>query len=141
MLKIEYPSGFGPENNLPLDTSNSFMFDIPAGYIGTFSSNGTNKEKAICIYSMSSGSKFLEVLDFINGTVPNIHNNSQMIYSYLCTAWHKDPSEGKWKQTNGLHVRFMGYRSENYYEILVSFTKNGDPYIGLNITLSRINYP
>ncbi|PFN11079.1 hypothetical protein COJ51_02220 [Bacillus thuringiensis] len=141
MIKIEYPSGFGPENNLPLDISNSFVFDIPAGYLGEFSCYlGSGLEYAICIYSMASGSKILEEFENFSGHVPNIHNYSQTVYSYLCTGWYKDPSDGKWKQTSRLVTHCMGYTAENFFETSVHFNKVGEPNLFISLALRRINY-
>lgn len=144
MLKIDYPTGYGPENNLPLDVSNSFMVDIPAGYQGTFVNRISGDwEQAICGYSTFSGAKVFQVIGRSEGgTIPSIHNHSQMMYSYLFTGWYKDPAVEQWKQTESLHVDFKGFTGDDNYEFFVRFSgiTSGTNPIRTDLSISLNHY-
>jgi hypothetical protein len=111
MIKgFEYQSGFGPNNNLPLDLSISYLIEVPVGYgLSVDSSNHGEWECVSCIYSLQSGAKIWETgnyerapLDGVTYTVWGVSNYSHDTMSFLITAWHKKspPNENEvWHQT------------------------------------------
>ncbi|KXY46896.1 hypothetical protein MHB70_30205 [Bacillus sp. FSL M7-1020] len=132
--RFDYPKGFGPDNSLGLDISNSFMVDIPSGYRGTFTSkiSGSDRQwlQAICIYSMLSGAKVSELGNYPRRlhTAFVIKNNNSETISYLLTGWHKPsdpPTSGiSWQQTGTIGTSYTDV--EDGLEIYITFNQYGD---------------
>lgn len=136
MLNINYPVKFGPENNIELDISNSFMVEIPPLYSGDISTTlDDHWEQCICLYSMSSGAKVYESGNFSRKTYHGgwyMVNYSQKPLSYLITHWHKrnpPDSSTPWYQTGKILTKYQKIKiaeDNPRYKVDIIFNGLGD---------------